>query len=580
MNQKRSFKVHPAILFSVIRQQAGTLSKAIAESLMNSIDAGATCVAVTLTNESYTVRDDGRGFQSMKEIEEFFETFGTPHNEGDAVYGRFRIGRGQGFAFAKHKWTTGEFIMDVDVKNKGIDYDLKQDQPHFHGCLIEAELYERLSPTEFQTTKRMLIELCQYTPIPIFLNDVKLTKDINAVDWDHETDEAYISIKPSTKLSVYNLGVLVSHFNAHEFGTGGIVVSKKQLDLNMARNDIMRNSCQVWKKIKPYLKSVAEKINKQPTKITEEFRAMKAMELLGVVGTDYAAVHELFDAPVFTDISGKHYSVNKLLKGRAVTSAKAGDFTADRISQHGIAIVLNEALLISRFDLTLPEILTHLKDSGGLKGNHYAERLTAQLHQAYAPLTQLAQGLNTDHEILDLKKLTPQMRIALDSLNYISYMIARRHAHLGKVTQTQTRSVLPMESEVAEAFTDGEKTIYIHKKWLCSGDSGPDSGLVWAINVVNLLAHEYCHDFNSGVGHTHDSEFYQAYHELILGTDLENFGVSIGYISKSLFIYYCQRAVNLANKLNKNVGRHLDILDRNDQRMKTTSPEPRQEKIA
>jgi hypothetical protein len=42
------FKMHPKLLLDVIQRQAGTLSKAILEGVMNAVDAGATHGAITL----------------------------------------------------------------------------------------------------------------------------------------------------------------------------------------------------------------------------------------------------------------------------------------------------------------------------------------------------------------------------------------------------------------------------------------------------------------------------------------------------------------------------------------------------
>lgn len=39
--EDRSFKMHPQLLMSVIRNQAGSIGKAILELVMNSLDAGA-----------------------------------------------------------------------------------------------------------------------------------------------------------------------------------------------------------------------------------------------------------------------------------------------------------------------------------------------------------------------------------------------------------------------------------------------------------------------------------------------------------------------------------------------------------
>jgi len=77
----REFKMHQALLGNVIKEQAGTVQKAILEAVMNAVDAGSTYTNVTIEPDHVRVVDDGRGFQSKLEVEEWFETFGTPHDE-------------------------------------------------------------------------------------------------------------------------------------------------------------------------------------------------------------------------------------------------------------------------------------------------------------------------------------------------------------------------------------------------------------------------------------------------------------------------------------------------------------------
>ena len=124
--ESRQIKTHPQLLLDVITRQAGTISKAMLEGVMNSVDAKATRCDITLTNTSLVIDDDGNGFRSRDEIVQFFETFGTPHTEAEGkVYGTFRMGRGQIFAFGSNVWRTGDFRMAVDIKRRGFDYDLE-----------------------------------------------------------------------------------------------------------------------------------------------------------------------------------------------------------------------------------------------------------------------------------------------------------------------------------------------------------------------------------------------------------------------------------------------------------------------
>ncbi len=77
LSETRKFSMHPDLLYSVIKNQAGSIGKAILELVMNSIDAGATRVDITLDRRTVKVADDGKGFTSRQEIDEFFETFGN-----------------------------------------------------------------------------------------------------------------------------------------------------------------------------------------------------------------------------------------------------------------------------------------------------------------------------------------------------------------------------------------------------------------------------------------------------------------------------------------------------------------------
>src|SRR5258708_801738 len=106
MRQTREFKLHPAMLDNVIRNQSGTPQKALLELVMNSIDAGARRVEVTVDEKGFVVRDDGCGIAAVQDLEAFWDTFGTPHDPGDATFGTFRIGRGQIMSLARVSFRT------------------------------------------------------------------------------------------------------------------------------------------------------------------------------------------------------------------------------------------------------------------------------------------------------------------------------------------------------------------------------------------------------------------------------------------------------------------------------------------
>lgn len=88
------FELDPQIIHHIIHNQAGSIGKAIIELIMNSVDAEAKTVRITMSREGFVCEDDGKGFVTREDVINYFGRFGTPHHEGDATYGRFRLGRG------------------------------------------------------------------------------------------------------------------------------------------------------------------------------------------------------------------------------------------------------------------------------------------------------------------------------------------------------------------------------------------------------------------------------------------------------------------------------------------------------
>ena len=131
MTESRTFKMHDKLLLDVIKKQAGSIQKAVLEGVMNSIEAGASQVDVTVEPTQIRIIDDGRGFQSRQEIELFFETFGQPHTESENKrWAQFRMGRGQLFAFGRNEWRTGPYVMRVDI-NQRLGYLARNTHPRY-----------------------------------------------------------------------------------------------------------------------------------------------------------------------------------------------------------------------------------------------------------------------------------------------------------------------------------------------------------------------------------------------------------------------------------------------------------------
>lgn len=240
------FELDPQIIHHIIYSQAGSIGKALIELLMNSVDARATSVQLSLTRDGFTCSDNGQGFASREDVINYFGRFGTPHQEGDATYGRFRLGRGQIMAHARTHWRSVNWQMKVDTRAMGYSYQLDEQVPTLAGCAVSGEWYEPLSDTELMSAIQELRDLVRYTPVSVSLNDRVITRLPASEKWDAEDDFAWYRIREDGAVSIYNQGVLVRHDAGHIWGVGGLIVSKKAIALNVSRTEILRKTCPVW----------------------------------------------------------------------------------------------------------------------------------------------------------------------------------------------------------------------------------------------------------------------------------------------------------------------------------------------
>lgn len=271
MIETRKLKLHPQAIFTFIRAQAGSLGKALSEAVMNSIDAQATCIDITLTARGFKIADNGTGFKSKAEIEAWFETLGFPHDEENhRVYGKFGLGRAQMWAYARTKWYSNEYVMSVDIPATGLDYKLTLQGAPTKGTLIEGEFFEPLAEAQLLGTRMELTALLRFSPQVVTLNGAVLNESIKATNWDFETEDAYFKFdRKYPHLAVYNKGILVGQFPRYRFHATGIIVTKNPLELNIARNEILVQQCPVWKRIIKSMPTAEKQIKEKKPKLDE-----------------------------------------------------------------------------------------------------------------------------------------------------------------------------------------------------------------------------------------------------------------------------------------------------------------------
>lgn len=507
MQETQPFTVDRNILFSVMERQAGTIAKAMLEAVMNSVDAGATRAVVKLDAKTLSVRDDGRGFQSREEIIKWFGCFGTPHQEGDAVFGQFRMGRGQLMSFGVNEWRTGSFRMDVDLKNKGLDYALTAGLNQVKGCTVHVQLYQELSESELAQAISEFSQLIRFSPIPVSLNGRPASEALDKVKWDSVDDDAYIRLDKSSELKVYNLGVLVRSYPRYRFGCSGVVVSRKRLMVNFARNDIMVHECEVWLRIAAKLKQQSMLKVAAKSALNDDDRQFLAHEI--AYGAGRKTLGDLAKRlKILTTVDGKAVALQDLFAARCVTVAEDEQSNLGaKLQREGKALVLNKSSLARFGAYDIQDLLDRVE----------AENLFGRLPRVQS-FAKLARNQVEEH-ITDNEDGLPFWESCL--LDVLRETTPDFVAWLRKMEPNLSgpRKVYAGHSNVAQAWTDGSTQVVFSHKLLKKARTKKLPGMM---EVFTVLVHEYCHDDADLESHDHDQVFYRKFHDLMLygGTEL------------------------------------------------------------
>lgn len=521
------FELDPQIIHHIIYNQAGSIGKAIIELLMNSVDAGASAVRLTMTKEGFQCSDDGRGFASRDDVVRYFGRFGTPHQEGDATYGRFRLGRGQIMAHAKTNWFSNSWQMTVDTKEMGYNYDLEELEQPSPGCLIVGTWYEVLNDQELMSSVQEIRDLVRYTPISVQLNGQVITRNPAAEKWDFEDEFAYYRAKEEGPVGIYNQGVLVRNDSSHMWGAGGLIVSKKAIDLNVSRTEILRKTCPVWKAIAKEFTRLAKAVSARlgDHRKTEARRAKSAHSLL----SGDADAGKIFSGEeVITVLPGKRHITLMDFIGKAQRE-HAGTYT---VALRGSDIPKGEGIAGQRIIQVLhPQTLERF---GCHNVEDFADAM-ARVVENVAPLVQswyrnleapepvafatvkkafIERTLIVD-EKKALDKETCRAWIALRWClqHYAGVCAGAKQYADGRIRSSKHNlTVLLGESNTAEAWTDGKTYLAINSNIVNRIKKDP---LKTVSYIFSLVEHEVAHQGDS-LECGHDEAFYQRYHDISL----------------------------------------------------------------
>lgn len=515
--QTLDFTMDDNLLLSVMKAQAGSLSKALTEGVMNSADALATAVHITLTAKTFIIEDDGKGFGSEEEIRQWFGRFGTAHTAGDAKFGRFRMGRGQLMAYAENEWRSGHFRMRVDLERKGLRYELQHEAEEHRGCRITGTLYREMPSWELRTVQKELEDAVAFCPIPVFLNGQQIGRPAHKVtDWSFQDKNAYYQLIPdSSELRVFNQGIFVKSYSLWKTGMGGIVVSKQALAVNFARNDILENECEVWRAIQKRLEQRVLKKLQGMKKLSDSERSYLARHL-----GKMQSLPRWQEVKLLTDPTGRHMPLSKLKSfWRFVLLEGSNPLAAALHGREGTFVVTRAVL--DRFGSSTIE--TWLADLRAIDAD-----LVPSVYEIITPESFKDLGVR-GAKILDRAGIPRKALAAYQALSVVNSQLASRLTEQGMISKCRTLLVGQHRGEF-QAWTDGYDTITANVRALKLFDQGLDGVYEW----VQILVHEYMHTSDDSESHEHGEVFLRKFHD----TTIQGARLRLGTLAQLGLIEY------------------------------------------
>lgn len=514
--RRRNLTAHNELLVKVIKDQAGTLDKGVLEGVMNGREAGSEQVRIITQADGkrLILHDDGKGFRSEDEITEWFEKFGTPHKESERkIWARFRMGRGQLFAFGKNVWRTGEFRMVVDIEEWGLEYELESGLEHFPGCRIEVELYQPMfgerypapyrSQSQFKGVVRKQVLFMEGS---ILVDGEQINTPASMLNWDIETDEWYFSFGHGSNFDWYNMGAYVNDWSVRRAGVTGVAVSKIAVDVNFARNDI-KDSCPIYQAGKLIVSdNKIKRVRKAQRRLNDNEKVSMLFDLRNG-DCDYNDVKSL---GLFMTCSDKTMSLDAIRKIRSPwTFAPKNSRIADKLQQTDKAICFSDEILGDlEFDGEQADFfdwLLHEADQTHFNGKPLLETWAPmrRFWRSFTGSSGLSSGYSDTHTIVPINKLS------------------KAEVRFLKVMQDMDiwngRTLCIGISDTANGWTDGRTYIAFERNHLKY--NFPNGS--WGAAVMMTLAfHEMAHDTDDTGSHFHGAEFLQAYHDMTCGSAL------------------------------------------------------------
>lgn len=528
--ERVSFEVSRDLIWNVFFNQHVSNAGALAELVQNSFDAGATEIELTINEHGFTIKDNGKGFSSRNDILRWFRVFGSQERKIDEQkFGRFRMGRGQIMGKALTNWRSGAFEMQVDIKTKGLDFDLITHQEILNGCVVDGSWYDLKDNYSFQprSTKEVVNDIIRSLTSDLkYIPNCKIT--LNGELVNHHSmhdgqimyeDDDFFFIKHEHKpynehnITVRNLGITVDKISIGFLA--GTVVTKKHLNLNISRSAIL-GDCELFSKIKNKLRDLAPKYSR-----TKKYNHVESQKILNEAYQGGIDIDELIHLKLFPDLHSRHYYTLKELSAIPFIVHSAGakfDHFADHVDQTGEYIVLDHR--VPSFHSGSNHIDREEGDNAGFETTFTPCRILLGI------LKNKEVSAETDKIYVEIiESVLRNQKAAQSAYNEVSMdkliiseddITKREKAAIKALNRTISDSRMYIKILVGydpdkqcAAWTDGSNYIAMERSTLALAEKG----MRGATAIMQILFHELSHmDSNDH----HDGAFYKRFHDLLM----------------------------------------------------------------
>ncbi|AUX09927.1 hypothetical protein AArcSl_2304 [Halalkaliarchaeum desulfuricum] len=473
------------ILEELIFSQAESLVDGVRELIQNGIDApGSEEVTVSITPERTMVEDDGEGMDLTEaRIRKFLTQLGksTKRDDPEAI-GMFGIGFGQALAKGRVTAQSGTTVVEFDANEWFREYRLYDVDDAVDGFRVEIDHYDDEVPDPDSTTwddyVDDLAERFQFMElvhdVEVIVNGERVSDrvpedEMYGVDYVHEDDLAYVALREkgiSDWIKVYSAGLKVTSNRGH--GVKGYVITKQNLDLNTARNEI-RSGCDTWETVRDTLDDARAAVFREydPEQLTDAGRAGVAR----LIGKGYS---EFEGAPVLKDGDGEYVSYATVRDSDEMIWSTTDSPWAGKLATRGETVILKD-------DPAGREIRQAADRSEEIElPDSKDEKATAR-----------ALGVFRGYEQLDDDE--GQEKVSTQKM-----AIARVLAH----KMGLNREIRYGVDDQCRAWTDGEDAIWLtDSAWSKSYWEG------WVFQLWRVIAHEAAHNESSEGHPDHGEQF-------------------------------------------------------------------------